>query len=82
MKVNINKSFFDRHELEYLGYWITRDGIKPLTKKVQAIMNIAAPITKKQLRNFIGIVNYYHNMWNPRDVLLAPLPALFLTRSK
>ena len=23
LKVNINKYFFARHELEYLGYWIT-----------------------------------------------------------
>ena len=27
LKVNINKSFFARGELEYLGYWIARDGI-------------------------------------------------------
>ena len=47
LKVNINKSFFARHELEYLGYWITREGIKPLTKKVEAIQNIAPPTTKK-----------------------------------
>ena len=27
LKVNARKSFFARGELEYLGYWITREGI-------------------------------------------------------
>ena len=27
LKVNANKSFFCQHELEYLGYWITRGHI-------------------------------------------------------
>ena len=29
LKINANKSFFCQHELEYLGYWLTRDSIKP-----------------------------------------------------
>jgi hypothetical protein len=56
------KSKFCTGELEYLGYWITRDGIKPLPDKVHAIQKIAEPTNKKQLRGFIGIVNYYRDM--------------------
>src|SRR5210317_2092281 len=41
LKVNATKSYFAKHELEYLGYWITRDGIQPVSKKVEAIQNIA-----------------------------------------
>ena len=37
LKVNAVKSFFGRTELEYLGYWITQNGVKPLNKKVEAI---------------------------------------------
>jgi hypothetical protein len=76
LKVNLTKSFFGKQELEYLGYWITRQGIKPLTKKVDAIHNLKPPTTRKQLRSFIGIVNYYRNMWKGRADLLAPLTAL------
>jgi hypothetical protein len=36
LKVNANKSFFAKGELEYLGYWITRNGIQPLPKKIEA----------------------------------------------
>ena len=73
LKVNISKSDLARTELEYLGYWITRDGIKPLNKKVEAINNLATPKSRKELRRFIGIVNYYRDMWPKRSEMLAPL---------
>ena len=76
LKVNAKKSFFARQELEYLGYWITRNGVSPTTTKVNAISNIAPPQTKKQLRGFIGMVNYYRDMWIRRSHVLAPLASL------
>ena len=76
LKVNAKKSFFAKDELEYLGYWITREGIKPMTKKVNAIANMAPPTNKRELRSFIGMVNYYRDMWIRRSHVLAPLAAL------
>ena len=76
LKVNARKSFFARGEVEYLGYWVTRQGIAPMPKKVKAIQAIAEPKTKKQLRSFIGLVNYYRDMWVRRSHLLAPLAQL------
>ena len=48
----------------------------PIPKKVQAIQDIATPKAKKQLRKFIGMVNYYRDMWVRRSETLAPLTAL------
>src|SRR5210317_352670 len=76
LKVNAKKSFFAKSELEYLGYWITRQGIQPLPKKVQAIKNLATPTTTKQVRHVVGMVNYYRDMWPKRSEILAPLTEL------
>ena len=76
LKVNAKKSFFARAEVEYLGYWVTREGIQPLPKKVEAIQNIATPTKRKELRRFIGMVNYYRDMWVRRSDVLAPLASL------
>ena len=76
LKINAAKSHFARHELEYLGYWITREGIQPVSKKVEAIQRIAPPKNRRELRKFIGIVNYYRDMWIRRSHVLAPLAAL------
>ena len=76
LKVNAKKSFFAQGELEYLGYWITRNGLQPTRKKVDAILNMAAPKTRKQLRSFLGMVNYYRDMWLHRSEVLSPLSGL------
>jgi hypothetical protein len=76
LQVNAKKSFFARHELEYLGFWITRNGVKPVAKKIDALLNVATPTTQKQLRSFIGMVNYYKDMWIRRSEILAPLTKL------
>jgi transposase InsO family protein len=76
LKVNAKKSNFGAHEMEYLGYNITRTGIQPIAKKVQAIQAIKTPKTRKQLLGFIGMINFYRDMWKNRASLLAPLTAL------
>jgi RNase H-like domain found in reverse transcriptase/Reverse transcriptase (RNA-dependent DNA polymerase) len=76
LNINAGKSFFCQAELEYLGYWITREGILPVPKKVQAMLALTEPTNRKELRRFIGLVNYYQGMWIRRSDVLAPLSRL------
>ncbi len=76
LKVNALKSFFCTHKIEYLGYILTREGIKPQTKKVQAILAIKLPTNVKELRHFLGMVQYHRDMWAKRSEMLAPLSNL------
>ena len=62
LNVNASKSHFCCDELEYLGYLINRKGVRPIMKKVEAIKKTDTPTTRKQLRSFIGRVNYYRDM--------------------
>jgi hypothetical protein len=55
---------------------VTRTGIQPIQKKVQAMQAIKTPKTREQLRGFIGMINFYRDMWKNRASLLAPLAAL------
>jgi hypothetical protein len=49
MRVNISKSKFFAEQIEYLGYWIARQGIQPIRNKVEmnAILDVTAPKTRK-----------------------------------
>jgi hypothetical protein len=49
LKVNAAKSFFCTAEMEYLGYILTRGGVKPQKKKVQAILALNLPNRIKKL---------------------------------
>ena len=68
--------------MECLGLWVTRTGIRPINKKVEAIVNMTPPKNTKEVRSFIGIVNYYRYMWAKRLHLLHPLNALTLHKVK
>jgi hypothetical protein len=76
LKVNVAKSSFCAHEIEYLGYILTRDGIKPQQKKVQAIHARNPPNNVKELRDFLGMIQYYRDMWARGSEMLAPLTDL------
>ncbi len=43
LRLNTAKSFFAEAEIEYLGYVLTREGIKPQPEKVSAILAILPP---------------------------------------
>ncbi len=55
LKVNSAKSLFCAHEIKYLGYILTREGIKPQPKKVQEILALNQPDNVNELRHFLGM---------------------------
>jgi hypothetical protein len=49
---------------------------------VEAILRLTPPKTKHQLRHFLGMVNFYRDMWRMRSHLLAPFSALVSPKVK
>jgi hypothetical protein len=82
LKVNAAKSFFCTHEIEYLGYILTREGIKPQPKKVQVILALNPPHNVKELRHFLGTVQYYRDMWAKRVECWPHSPTRRVQRNK
>ncbi len=76
LKFNTAKLTFCTLEIEYLGYVLTRDSIKPQSNEVQAIFTIELPTGVKQLRHFLGMVQYHRDHWARRSKMLAPLTSL------
>ena len=65
---------YPRHR--YLGYILTRNGIKPQPKKVQAILALNPPNNVKELWHFFCMVQYSRDMWAKRSEMLALLSNL------
>lgn len=76
LQVNAAKCSFAAEEVEYLGYTLSREGIKPQVSKVNAILALQPPKNVKELRRILGIIQYYRDLWHRRTDLLAPLTDL------
>lgn len=59
MRVSIEKSNFFKSEVEYLGFVVSKEGIKTAPSKISAIQNFPEPTTLFALRSFLGLANYY-----------------------
>eukprot|EP00957_Ditylum_brightwellii_P022604 1705347-Ditylum_brightwellii.AAC.1 len=54
----------------------------PLLDKVSAIHEVEPPRNKKQLRIFIGLINFYRYMWKGGAEKLTPLTVLTSKKAK
>lgn len=74
--VNTSKCKFGQQKVEFLGYSVSAEGTKPLESKIQAIQEYPFPKTIKELRRFLGMVNFYRRFVPKAAQLQAPLNAV------
>ena len=74
--INPIKCQFGKASVNFLGHNISASGITPLPEKVEAISSFPIPQTMKQLRQFLGMVNFYRRFLPNCAEVLAPLTNL------
>ena len=57
--INRKKCVLGKSSIEFLGYHVDKDGVKPLDERVDAIRQTTRPTTVKELQRFLGMINYY-----------------------
>ena len=72
------KCHFLGKEITYLGHVITQNGVKPDPRKIEAVKNFPLPKTRKNIKQFLGLIGYYRRFIPDFAKLAKPLT--FLTK--
>ncbi len=59
LMVKVKKYEFVRKELKFLGYIISREGIRTDSEKIKKMVNIGPPKNLKELRSRLGLFSFY-----------------------
>ena len=73
IQINADKSEFGATSLAFLGHVVSSAGITPLPSKSAAIQEFPKPNTQRQLKEFLGMINYYNRFIPKCSLLLQPL---------
>ena len=73
IKLNLEKCVFGSKEVGYLGFRLTETGIKPGIDKLKAVAKAPAPTSVKEVRQFLGLCNFFRNHVRNFSQISAPL---------
>ena len=71
-----DKCHFGLESVRFLGHLVDASGIRPLPEKVRAVRDFPRPNTARQLRTFLGMMNFYHRFIPGAASTLSPLHRL------
>lgn len=80
--INPSKCVFGQSSVKFLGYLVSGSGTQPLPEKVEAIQSYPQPETVKQLRKYLGMLNFYRRFIPEAAKIQAPLNELLLGNVK
>ena len=71
--INPKKCIFGVSSMDFLGHHVDEHGIRPLSDKVKIIRDFPRPTSVRQLRRFLGLVNFYRRFIPKAADILTPL---------
>ena len=82
LKVNLKKCEFGADNVSYLGYRLTPEGILPGADKLKSVRDAPVPTTVHQVRQFMGLCNFFRSHIKNFAMIGAPLHRLTSKETK
>jgi putative transposase len=76
MKVRLEKCKFGSNDVMYLGFHLTKDGIKPGVDKLKAVRDAKPPANVHEVRQFLGLCNFFRSHVRNFATIASPLTKL------
>lgn len=74
--VNFEKSHFLLKKIDYLGFEVDENGIRPSPKRIKPILEYPTPRNLKELRRFLGMLQFYRQYLKDLSSISEPLRVL------
>lgn len=81
-RLKFTKCTFASDSVKYLGHIIQNNSVKPLKDNLISIKNFPVPKTQKNIRQFLGKINFYHEYIPRSAIILDPLHNLLRKNQK
>ena len=72
----LSKSALCQTEVEFLGHYVGRDGLRVMEDKIDAVRDWPVPATIRELRAFLGLAGYYRRFVRKFSEIALPLTEL------
>ena len=59
MRGNPQKGYYFQRGVEFLGHWVSKEGVTVIPNKVEKIQGLERPSGVKEIRSFLGLTGYY-----------------------
>ena len=76
LKLNQKKCQVRKEEIAYVGHLLTKDGLKPDPEKIGAVQAMTKPSNTKELKKFLGFIQYLAKFLPNLPKVSAPLRKL------
>eukprot|EP00794_Sanderia_malayensis_P005823 gene5823-6520_t len=81
ISLKLSKCLFASDKVDFLGFELSRQGIKPQARLTTAIQSYKRPSTKKELKGFLGLTGFYRASIPDFAHISQPLNALTSEKS-
>ena len=71
--IHPDKTFAGMSEIEFVGHFITPDGITMSEEKINLVTDFQKPVYMKQLEQFVGLTNYFRDHVRNHSIISNPL---------
>ena len=82
LKLKPEKCHFAKAHVTYLGHVISNEGITPYKAKIASVANYPTPQNSKEVKQFIGLSNYYRRFIPSYAAIAEPLHQLLRKNNK
>ena len=73
LKIRYDKCHWFQESITFVGFKVSKEGLRPDPKKVEVVRNYPAPESAKQVKSFLGLMSYFRRLIEGYSKIAHPL---------